>query len=210
MALSDKKRQKKQEQKKLKRKQKVRQKTGSPAKSNKADKYAHYPIHEALVQENIFINGFGSMLVSRKTSDGQIAASLFLVDAYCLGIKNAAFKVLEENVYETQIKQDMFAMEEGDFLEINPACAKKLITGAENYAQSLGFSPHRDYHQAKLLLASLDESDCAEEYTFGKDGKPLYVRGPSESMARAEEIVEQLDKVCGQGGFDYILVESPY
>lgn len=209
MALSDKKRQKKQEQKKLKRKQKVQQKKGSVAKPHKAENYAHFPLHECFVQENIFTHGVGNVLISRRSNLGQIAVSLFLVDVFCLGIKDASFKVFKENSYEKKIKQNMLAVQEGSFVKIDPACAKKLIVGAENYAKSLGFSPHHDYQQAKSLLASLDGTDCSEEYTFGKDGMPLYIRGPSESMARAKQIVEHLEKVCGQGGFHYIVTESP-
>lgn len=59
MALSNKKRQKKQEKKNIKRKMKTRGKKGSAVKSNVAEKYAHFPIHECLVQDTLFKNGQG-------------------------------------------------------------------------------------------------------------------------------------------------------
>lgn len=208
MALSNKKRQKKQEKKNIKRKMKTRGKKGSAVKSNEAEKYAHFPIHECLVQDTLFRNGQGSVLISRKINDGRIVASLFLVDTFCLGIKNAMFTMVDENIYEMKIKQGMLVAEGAAILDIDPPCVKKILVEAENYARSLGFSPHRDYHKVKGLLGSLEESDCSEDYTFGKNEKPFYVQGISETEDDAQKIIKHLEKVCGRGEFHYILADS--
>ena len=51
------------------------------------------PIHAAYVGDNIFSQGIGHVILARALPDGRVAAGVFLVDAYCLGIKNALFTV---------------------------------------------------------------------------------------------------------------------
>lgn len=129
MALSDKKRQKKQEQKKQKRKAKLTKKGSSLGPES--EMYAHYPIHECLIQEDIFEQGLGSLLLSRRTNQGLIAASLFLIDVFCLGIKNATFSVFDKATYHQKIHQELiFAPGGVNFTDIEPACVKKILDEA--------------------------------------------------------------------------------
>jgi hypothetical protein len=82
---------------------------------------------------------------------------------------------------------------------------KKLIEGAIHYAEELGFSPHRDYHNAKNIFGDIDPSVCPVKYTYGKDGKPFYIRGPNESSSQASKIVDQLHTRCGEGNYNYLV-----
>lgn len=67
-----------------------------------------------------------------------------------------------------------------------------------DYAQSLGFRPHRDFQDAQLILAGIDPSQCGEEFQFGQNGRPLYIRGPSESPERARLIAHRVDELGGK------------
>jgi hypothetical protein len=40
---------------------------------------------------------------------------------------------------------------------------------------------------------------------FGKDDKPFYIQGPSDSPARVERILRALEVRCGEGGYHYII-----
>ena len=40
---------------------------------------------------------------------------------------------------------------------------------------------------------------------FGKDDKPFYIQGPSDSPARVERILRALEARCGEGGYHYII-----
>ena len=80
---------------------------------------------------------------------------------------------------------------------IAPACLVKIVQGAVEYAQSLGFQPHPDYRQASTLLAGIDPSTCRERFTFGSDGKPFYIQGPNESPAQAAAIMQRVQAVGG-------------
>ena len=75
----------------------------------------------------------------------------------------------------------------------------------EVWPAALGFEPHPDFRTAARVLGGLRAADCAENFTFGKDGKPLYFQGPHETGAQAERILQHLKRRCGEGNFHYVL-----
>ena len=94
MAISEQQRQKKLAKKKQKRGNTVKA-TTSPMK--KAKLYAHYPIHECLIPDNLFTAGIGELVVTRHLPNGDIAMSAFVLDIFCLGVKDAMFMVMPES-----------------------------------------------------------------------------------------------------------------
>ncbi|MEN8129346.1 MAG: hypothetical protein ABFS45_03965 [Pseudomonadota bacterium] len=198
-------------QKKLQKKKKKRQlvkKTGSMgfgARSTAAS-YAKYPIYECLVPSGLFENGLGTIITTRQTPSGEIAVSAFVVDVFCLGVKNAFFKVANEETYQNTIKPRIMGPHQGQFFEnTHPSCVRKIIEGAADYAGELGFSPHPDYRSAKAIFGDIESGACPVKYDFGQEGMPMYIRGPHESTSQARKIVEQLDRRCGEGNYHYLV-----
>lgn len=73
--------------------------------------------------------------------------------------------------------------------------AQHLVLGAAAFASGLGFSPHPDFEAARGHLGDLDEP-CA--ITFGCEGRPLYVQGPSDDPIA---VLEALRAKIGSDGF---------
>ncbi len=73
----------------------------------KAKPYANYPIHECLIPDNLFTSGLGELVVTRRIPGGDIAMSAFVIDVFCLGVKDSMFMVMQEYEYEQKIKQRM-------------------------------------------------------------------------------------------------------
>jgi hypothetical protein len=69
-------------------------------------------------------------------------------------------------------------------------------------------NPHRDYTFTKRIFGSIDSAACSKEFTFGKDGKPLYMAGPDDTEADSRRIIEILTKKLGPEGFHYALPED--
>ena len=69
---------------------------------------------------------------------------------------------------------------------------RKIIEGAVDYADELGFSPHPDCRSAKVIFGDIDAGACPVKYDFGQEGMPMYIRGPNESINQAKKIVDQL------------------
>jgi hypothetical protein len=206
MAISERQRQKQLEQKKKKRQLLAKHARASLPSEHRALSYAKFPVHECLVPEHLYETGLGTVIWARRTPQGAIAISAFIVDVFCLGVKNALFSIVSEQEYESTVKPRLIGAHEGrTFQNVHPTCARKLIEGAIRYAEDLGFSPHRDYQRAKGIFGDVDAHACPTGFTYGHDGKPFYIRGPNESVAQAKRITDQLQRKCGVGNFEYLV-----
>ena len=160
--------------------------------------------HEALWPEDLFEKGIGWVIVARFKSAGQrVEAGVFLVDVWCLGVKLAVHESCDRQDYLRGIRGHY----ESDFpmVTVEPCCARKLVEQATQYAQGLGFAPHPDYKKAARVFGGLHTEQCAQHFTFGREGKPFYCRGPRETEDQARRIVGQLEKRCGPGNYHYLV-----
>lgn len=212
MAIDPRKRQKKLAKQKAKRKEKaLDHRRSQQGKTSlfvpmEFELGARGPILECLMTAEIFEAGIGQVFVSRTTGSGQVAAGVFLVDTYCLGVKNA-FPMLQPRAeYENYIEM---TEQQAGLVRIDPAYAKKLVEDAVAYARDLGFEPHEDYRVARKVLQDIDATACEEQFTFGKDGKPFFMSGPNDSPQRSRQIVETLERRCGAGGYHYVVGLDP-
>jgi len=160
---------------------------------------ANAPIHECLIPESLFDMGIGNVIVSRKLPNGFIGAAFFLVDVFCLGVKDAFYDVMSPAEYDEKLA----SLQHETFRALHPTCARKLVEGAEAYARDLGFQPHPDYQIARRIFGDLDATACPTRYTFGKDGKPFFMSGPYDTPARCRKIIDTLTGRCGPEGFHY-------
>lgn len=209
MALDARRRQKKVERRHAK--QKVKKKVlatrvpNSPA--GRMERAAAAPLLRCCTSEALWDEGIAPVLLSRELSGRRVAIATFLVDAYCLGVKNAMSNVIPRSEYDWKLFGQLFGNQE--VVELTPEFTRKLVEGAVDYAADLGLPPHPDYRTAKLLFGSIDAGACTEEFTFGKDGKPFFFSGPHDNMARCRHIINLLTERCGPNGFESVLRISP-
>jgi hypothetical protein len=160
--------------------------------------------NEAWCSAELSKNGFGHVAVARFKLSGDAEVGVFLVDVYCLGVKDAYFARVSELEYNSKILAGI-AETGGGKESLGPACARKLIEGAVQYAQGLGLAPHPDYKKACRVLGGIRPEDCERTFTYGKDGKPLFVQSPNDSPEFVERVMETLTRRLGKDGFHYIL-----
>ena len=162
--------------------------------------------YEAYVEKHWEDQGLAHLVVARIREGGSTDFALFLVDLYCLGVKDAW---LQADVSEAELREFVDEKLPDDYRErIHPACAKKLIEGALAYAESLGFSPHADFRKARKVLSGLESSVCPRDFTYGREGRPCYIRGPDDSEDRVNRVLTVLEARCGADGYDYVDVEE--
>jgi hypothetical protein len=203
MASDPKKRQKKLEKRSAKRKEKKhhlsrQQNLGLAERLSAASKF---PVLDCWIGDALETEGMGTVLLSRELPDGRVAVASFLVDRYCLGIKDAFGQVVSRSSYEEQFRRRRKQMPASD---VPPADARKLIEGAVAYAHGLGFHPHPDYARALPLFGAVNAADGQASFTFGKDGKPLFIAGPYDTPQRCRQILATLASSCGPDGFHYV------
>ena len=132
-----------------------------------------------------------------------MATAVFLVDVHCLGIKNVIYAEFTHEKFSEMVKG--MAETEYPLVDIDPACARKIVAGAVEYAKQLGFAPHDVYPPAEALFGDIDVDSCNTEYVFGKDGKPFFFSGPQDTPAKIRKVVRSLTDRVGEGNFDYIV-----
>ena len=207
MSVSERRRQKQRAKKAKKNKARKAGTQSAAARSAsvqpRVDRYAAYPIHECLITMSLGTNiGMGYIIAARKTPGGDLAVSVFLIDVYCLGVKNAMFNVLDPADYRTLVSK--LAGPEG-LSPVQPECARRIVEDGVRFARALGFEPHPDYAVASRLFGDLPADACKKSIAFGYQGKPLYIPGPKESLGTIERTVNTLRENCGEGNFDYVL-----
>ncbi len=205
MATDPRKRQKKLERRNAKRKEHkhhlIRAQSGGLVE--KLTAAANCPPLHCWVPDVLWREGLGSVLLSRLLPNGSVAVAVFLVDRYCLGVKNAMSAVISRSEYDSKFVRGLRIQYPAR--DVPLAYARKLVEDAVEYAEVLGFHPHADYHDAIVLFGDVDPGECAEEFEFGKAGRPYFFAGPHDTPERCRQILATLTKHCGIGGFDYTI-----
>lgn len=204
MATDPKKRQKKLQRRAAKRKEKKHtlaraHSAGLPERLSAA---ARCPVLYCWVPDNLGENGIGWVVLSRALPSGSVAVASFLVDSYCLGVKNVFAEVLHRSDFDSKYLRKKKEM---NLRSAPPAEARKLLEEAVAYARSLGFSPHSDYPRALILFGNVDPASSDAQFEFGKDGKPFFVAGPNDTLERSRQILAILTKTVGPGNFDSLI-----
>ena len=205
MARNEQRRQKKLEAKKAKRKDEQRTvaRVQSSGMRGGMEAAQHWPVVQARVSAGIQKNGMGEALLVRRGPGGMTAYVLFLLDVYCLGVKDVIAHAAPDHVAANWLS-GLFERS-GPWIDVPPEHVRKLVESSIGYALSLGLAPHRDCPAAMLIFGDLDSSRCLTEFTFGREGKPNYISGPHESDARIREVLATLKRTCGPDGFHYVI-----
>ncbi|MEO8499099.1 MAG: hypothetical protein ABI614_28880 [Planctomycetota bacterium] len=205
MATQEQRRQKQLARKKAKRKSVhkdlARLKQGGMA--GEFARLANAPVLDCLVADSIEEQGIGMVLLSRELRNGQVAFANYLIDAYCLGVKNVHAEIRSKASYRDDIRNAL--LQRGSFQAVSPGHLRKLVESAAEYARDLGFPPHKDYRIGKELLGNIDASDCDAVFEFGRDGKPCFISGPYDTPERSQQIVSILTERCGVNNFHFTI-----
>jgi len=205
MPTDPRKRQKKLEQKAARRKEKkhliVRQESVSLA--TRFALAAPCPVLHSCIADSNWDQGIGQVHLTRTLPDGRVAVAIFLVDRFCLGVKNAIAEIVPRATYDIRYSPPVSG--DNKAKPYPPAAVRKYVEGAVPYARDLGFEPHEDYHVAKHIFGDIDPTTSSETFEYGQDGKPNYISGPNESPQRVREIMATLLRARGPGGYDFLV-----
>jgi hypothetical protein len=209
MAIDPRRRQKKLERKKAKkmaeRRELARREAGGLA--SRIERESKAPILHCFAASTLSKEGMGEVLLSRRLAQGNVAFVIFLVDMYCLGVKDVVVDIGPEALYRKNVYEKLAART--TLVRLKPECARKLVEGAVQYALDMELPPHADYRIARRIFGDISAEACAEEFIYGKDGKPLFIAGPYDDAAKCQRILRLMERHCGPGGSHYIMRVSP-
>jgi len=166
-------------------------------------KAREYPLHGCWIMANWQEMGITPVVVARKQDNGRILFGMYMVDFYCLGVKDAYTRTdYSLNRFERELPKLCIEQPAPCTAEL----AHELIYGALEYAHKLGFEPHADFYQQKadLVLDPPDAHPRVNKLKFGKDGKPFYISGPYDSQMKIQAILSTLRRTCGDGNFEFL------
>lgn len=203
MARSESKRQKRLAKQKAKRNQKQQdlKRQKSMGLAAKLAQFESAPIVDCLINEEFEEQGIGGVLIGRKSNSSECVFAVFLVDKYCMGVKDAYAKVLTVGEY----RQNVERFSEQGARPLDPPSARRLIEDSVAYAREIGLFPHPDYRKVRPVLNGIDPDQARETFEMGKDGKPYFVAGPHQSQSESRRIIETLHAKCGPGGYHYLV-----
>lgn len=123
--------------------------------------------------------GMANVVVTRVRPSGNLVMASFLVDTFCLGVKDAGYN---ENItpddfnnYLAKYKKAM-GLEEISYNE-----AHNLIYGAIAFAEEGGIRPSKNFDPAGYILAEDTDDIPLIEFDFGKNGKHLLIGHPDRN-----------------------------
>jgi hypothetical protein len=180
----------------------VHQQNMSPKQYIMTGRARKLPLRECYINSDWKNAGLSSLVVARQHTTGNVTFGFYLVDTFCLGIKNADVGFNRNSFEYADFLSNISDRYMGEIEKIDYALAHNILFGSVAYAESLGLKPHKDWAFAQMILEEDTEDVELIELEFGKDGKPLFINGPYDSV---NKVVNTLKKSVGEGNFDVLL-----
>ena len=158
------------------------------------------PIRHCLLHGCLFQSGIGTLILARGSSPDRLAMIGLLLDVFCLGIKDIVFESIGADDFKAYV--DVAAMA-APLRPVDPAYARSLLHDLAAWSHSIGLPPHPDFAMVEIMFGGVAADACDAVFQFGKDGRPLYVPGPSESPMQIRRRLQQLRKRLGDDGFEF-------
>ncbi len=163
-----------------------------------------YPIFGCWLMKGWQNNGLTPVVVAREQKDGRVLCGSYLIDLYCLGVKNVT---VFTNLSQAALQRKLTKMCQGEPEPCSVELAHEIIYGAIEFAQKYEFEPHPDF---TLMLADqiLDPPEAHPRQgnvKFGYEGKPFYVSGPYDDERKIDLIMRTLKRTAGEGNYLFLI-----
>jgi len=145
------------------------------------------------------VGGIVSVLVARQELRHRVSVCGYLVDTFCLGVKNAIGPTVMDHHGVHGFVSQYFTAYHASPVEVPLELAQHLVFGAVDYARNLGFEPHPDFGAAAGHLGSWAGPSAI---VFGRGGKPFYVEGPYDDPSA---VMKTLERSVGRGNFHFLV-----
>ncbi len=161
---------------------------------------AQLPIQACFLTEALFEGGMGTLVLARGNTPDRVALSSYLLDTFCLGVKDVTFELVEGDYFQ-------FYMDTMDrmspMVPVEPSYARKLLRDLDAWSRSLGFAAHRDFATVERIFGDVNAEASDAVFRFGRDGKPFYIPGPDDEAPLIRRRIEQLRQHLGDEGFGW-------
>ena len=160
--------------------EKRKQDHGANSLSGRIRENAGLPILQCLISDQLFEAGMGSLVLMRGLSVDYTCSAVFLLDTFCLGVKNTDFGMMDRDQTERYLE----IIDDSDpHSPIAPEEGRKLLRDLAAWSEGNGFPQYKDYAALEKLFGTVVPAETDYTPRFGKDGKVLYIPGPTDTPA---------------------------
>jgi hypothetical protein len=156
--------------------------------------HPEWPSGETVEHET---DGLVGVLIAREDRHQKVSVCGYLLDVYCLGVKNALGPDRMRRGELPSFARSFFGAWGTRGVPAPIELARELVFGAVEYARALGFAPHPDFERASGQLGAWDGPSAIR---FGRDGKPCFTQGPYDDPAA---VLRTLEESVGSGNFHF-------
>ena len=158
------------------------------------------PIEGAWVQQGWQEQGVARVLIARTQPNDGIMFGEYIVDYFCAGIKDASYASnVNRETFSNEVMPRLYSGTPP--LDIEASLAHEVVWGAVEYAEGLGFDPHRNFREASRILDPAGTMPTGGSIDFGYQGIPLYIPAPDDNQVG---IIRRLIEAVGLGNFYYL------
>ncbi|MGC8856087.1 MAG: hypothetical protein ACP5QU_04740 [Anaerolineae bacterium] len=167
-----------------------------------------YPIYGCWVMEGWQEKGITPVVIARQQSLETLIFAVYLVDLYCLGVKDA---FANPGISKTRFMRELPGLCNNAPQPCSVELAHEIVYGALEYAKQYGFSPHPDFtrQMADQVLDPPEAHPRSGKVEFGKNGKPFFVAGPYDDKRKIQQVLSTLQRTAGEGKYHYLITLDP-
>ncbi len=144
--------------------------------------------------------GEGYVVVIREHTGGKKSFAVYLVDRWCVGVKDTFFNVrVGDDVVEDMLSRmnrfgtmDMVSYEQ----------AHNMVWGAVAFAEEAGIKPCKDFAVSQYYLEEDTDDVPLIEYDYGLDGKYYLVAKDNLELSK---YLQPMRKNLAEGDYEYVV-----
>jgi hypothetical protein len=157
--------------------------------SEQVRRAASTPMQYCLLAEGLLQRGSGVLVLARGITTDHLGVGVFLLDSFCIGVKDVIFGRMGGLEFAAMIS----SLEAEVALDpVEPSHARKLLRDLAIWAQAVGFAPAADFAAVERLFGDVSAEACDTAFQFGREGKPFYIQGLSDSPAQVLRRIEMV------------------
>jgi hypothetical protein len=156
------------------------------------------PISECYVNNEWDDSKMANVVVVRSHSNGNKTLGMYLVDLFCLGVKDSTFRF-----NQSMLEYEEFISEISDaaFTKIDYELAHNIIYAGIEFAETFGIYPCKEFQEVTRYILE-EDTDAIDviEIECGYDDKPMIIVGPHNKI-QMQKTIAHLEKKVGKDGF---------
>lgn len=159
------------------------------------------PIHQCFITKNWQEAGKSNVLVSRIHSNGNLTVGLYLVDLYCIGVKDTWYLFNISSFEYDELIERFHSEEENEIVSCDYNLAHNVIFAGYEYAEEFDIEPHSDFKLTRMILEEDNDQIPLLEIQVGYNGSPWLITMHDDPQTGY--YLKQLRNTVGEGNFTY-------